>query len=151
MAMARKGSRKITVAGIDYRWRVNRPRRISDWRMERERLDEKFCAIAEQYGLREVADVVFHIPIELYSEPTSKILVKYFGLVVDGFLGIEQVTKVKPSLIAEIIREALQNGWQPEEKEDVIVEIFDNSAQQHCPAVMVMLGKNESVQVKQLC
>ncbi|MEO0770830.1 MAG: hypothetical protein AAFY72_15660, partial [Cyanobacteria bacterium J06649_4] len=61
-AMARKGSRKITVAGIDYRWRVNRPRRISDWRMERERLDEKFCAIAEQYGLREVADVVFRDP-----------------------------------------------------------------------------------------
>ena len=127
MGMAKKGSRKLVVDGVSYRWRVSRPRRISAWRRAPELLDEKYLAIAEQYNLGEVADVVFYIPIEHYSNPKSKLLIRYFGLVVDGFLGIEQFSRIKPGLIADIIREASSRGWRPEQKGDCVVEIFERN------------------------
>lgn len=149
MSIAKKGSRKITVAEVDYQWRVSRPRRISDWRDECDLLDEVYCKIAAQYGPGQVADVVFNIPIELYREPKSKILAKYFGIIIDGFLGIEQVAQIKPGLVADIIRESLRNGWNPAAKDDYMVEIFERkpfkgSTEKLRPAVIVMPGINEA-------
>ena len=112
-------------------------------------LDEVYYKIAAQYGLGQVADVVFNIPIELYHEPKSKILAKYFGIIIDGFLGIEQVAQIKPGLVTNIIRESLRNGWNPSAKGDYMVEIFEReaiggSAEKLRPAVNVMPGINEA-------
>ncbi|WLQ16402.1 hypothetical protein O5O45_10775 [Hahella aquimaris] len=124
MAMPKKGSREISVDGIDYRWRVSRYRIISDWRKETEVLDERYLKAAERYGLGQVADVVFKITVELRNNPASVISVNYFGLVVDGFLGIDQLVSIKPKLVSEIIRASIQAGWNPESQGNHTVEII---------------------------
>lgn len=144
MSIAKKGSRKITVADVDYRWRVSRPRRTSDWRSDRTVLNETYLKLAAKYGLGEVADVIFNIPIELYTEPKSKILIKYFGLIIDGFLGVEQFSQVKPGLISQIISDSRQQGWNPTKKGDYPIEIFENTGEPHRPAIIVLPGINEA-------
>lgn len=143
MSIAKKGSRKITVNGTHYRWRVSRPRKISDYRSESNLLSEDYLNTARKYGLGDVADIVFNVPIELYESPGSKILMKYFGLCVDGFLGPEQFAQIKPSLIAEIIEESIKKGWKPEEKGDFHIELFENTGKKQRPAILVLPNMNE--------
>ena len=107
-------------------------------------LDETYLQIAEHYRLGHIADILFNIPIELYSQPKSKILVKYFGLAVDGFLGIEQFAQIKPGLISRIISESIQHGWEPTQKGDYPIEIFENTGERHRPAIIVLPGINEA-------
>lgn len=138
MSIAKKGSRKIIVNTIAYRWRVPKYKRISDWKIEREVLSEKYMEVAQAYGLGSVADIVFNIPIELYENPKSKIILKYFGLCVDGFMGPEQLAQIKPKLINEIIREALIKGWNPNKKGDIKIELYENTGKRHRPAILVL-------------
>ncbi len=138
MSIQKKGSRKITVNNSDYRWRVSRFRRISDYRVENEVLSEEYIKVAEKYGLGSVADIVFNIPIELYDVPKSKIIVKYFGLCVDGFLGPEQFAQIKPKLISQIIEDAILQGWNPNQKGNFTIEIYENTGKKHRPAILVL-------------
>lgn len=91
-------------------------------------------------------DVLFNLVIEKYREPVSKVIVKYYGLVIDGFLGIDQFTKIKPSFVAQIIEQALGGGWLPDQNGDFKLEIFENSGQKHRPAVLLLPGLNDDVQ-----
>ena len=145
MSMAKKGSRKITVEGVDYRWGVSRYRLVSDWRIDTDFVGEKYVEIARRFGLGEVADVVFNIVIELYQDPKSRIRVKYFGLIIDGFLGPEQYTQIKPRLIAEIVEQSITNGWDPGSRGDYNLEIIENTGEKSRPAVLVLPGFNDDV------
>ena len=138
MSISKTGSRKIAVNGVDYRWRVSRYRMVSDWKIEQDILSEDYLKVARQYGLGSVADIIFNIPIELFNDPKSKIILKYFGLCVDGFLGPEQITQVKPQLIAQVIEKSLLNGWNPHCKGDHTIKLYENSGEKHRPAVLVL-------------
>jgi len=98
--------------------------------------------IAQKYGLGDTVDVLFNFVVELFADPISKIVVKYYGLVIDSFLGFEQFTQIKPPLVAQIIEQAIDNGWTPNQKGDYKVELFENSGQKHRPAVLVLPGFN---------
>lgn len=137
MAITKKGSRKIHVRGCDYRWRVNKFRKVSDWRKESGILQEAYAAAAAKYGLGAVADITFNVPIERYENPVSKIMVKCFGFCVDGFLGIETLMGIKPRTIAAIIEHFLDEGWAPSVKGDRYTELYEQSGDQ-TPALLVI-------------
>jgi hypothetical protein len=146
MSIAKKGSRKITVNGINYRWLVSRRyKQISDWHVDTEVLDEKFVEIAQRFGLGEVADVVFTIVIELYDTPQSKIVANYFDIIVDGFIGPEQFAQIKPKLISELIKQAINNAWNPRVKGDYKLEIFEKSGEKHKPVILALPNLNTDV------
>lgn len=143
--MAKKSSRKITVGGVDYRWRVSRYRWVSDLRVDTSIVDEEFVKVAKRFGLGGIADVVFDIVIQLYEKPKSSIQVKYFAVIVDGFMGPEQYAAIKPRLIAEIIEQSIANGWDPESRDDYNMEIIENTGEKYRPAVLVLPGFNDDV------
>lgn len=100
MTMPRKGSRRIVVAGIPYRWHVSRWKRISGWSpASLELLDRRWLEQARRFGLGDVADVTFSIAVELWDNPVSRIRVRYYAMIIDGFLGPEQLTQIKPQLV----------------------------------------------------
>ncbi|MEM9220726.1 MAG: hypothetical protein AAGD25_41215 [Cyanobacteria bacterium P01_F01_bin.150] len=145
MSLPKKGSKKIHVNGSDYRWLGSKWNKVSDWRADREFVDEEFLAIAQKFGLGDTADVYFNLVIEKHENPVSKIAVKYFGKVIDGFLGIEQFTQIKPSLVSKVIGQALESGWNPDQKGDFALEIYENSGEKHRPAVLALPGLNDEV------
>lgn len=145
MSLSKKGTRKIIVNGVYYRWRVSQYQIVSNWRVDAEVIDGKYLEIAQRFGLGDIADVVFNIVIELYDDPKSKMIVKYFGLVVDGFLGPEQFVQIKPKLVSELIGHGTNNGWVPNLKGDYKLEIFENSGKKHRPAVVVLPNLNDEV------
>lgn len=138
MSLSKKGSRRIIVNGVDYRWKVSRYKLISEWRSEPDLLSEDYLKAAGKYGLGDIADVVFNIVIELYDNPQSKIIVKYFGLCVDGFLSIETLVQIKPQLVADIIEKSTLNGWIPAHKENYTGNLFENSGKIHRPAILIL-------------
>lgn len=139
MAIAKKGSRKITVQGHIFRWRVNGYSIKSEWRSESKVLSEEYTEIAAKYGLGEIADITFHIPVELYESPASKIIIKCFGFCVDGFLGIEQLLEIKPKTIAAVIEHFLNEGWDPRNKGDRYIELYEQSNTNN-PSILVIPG-----------
>lgn len=145
MGMAKKGSRRITVNEMTYRWRVSRWRRLSGWKpADLELLDPRWLEQARRLGLGDVADVVFNIAIELYEEPAARILVKYYAKVVDGFLGIEQLTQVKPQLVREIIERALASRWDPRGRTNHDVELVENSGDPRRPVLLLLPGWDDA-------
>mgnify|MGYP006955658625 CR=1 FL=1 len=103
-----------------------------------ELLDQRWLATARGFGLGDVADIVFNIPIERYEAPASRLLVKYYAMIVDGFLGPEQFTQIKPSLIREIIVHARAAGWDPGAKGEQILELVENAGLPHRPALLLL-------------
>ncbi|MBK9001161.1 MAG: hypothetical protein IPM35_36025 [Myxococcales bacterium] len=141
MTLAKKGARKIVVAGVAYRWHVSRWRRVSDWTPARAGLvDEGWLDRAEKLGLGRVADVTFTIAVERYDRPASKLLTTYHALVVDGFLGPEQLTRIQPRLVGRIVAHAVESGWDPGGSRDFRMEIVENSGKPHRPALLVVPG-----------
>jgi hypothetical protein len=92
MAIPRKGSRIVTVHGLQYRWRI--------------RHKPTYCegAFASH----------FSVAVERVDE-TSRcvLLLKTQVPRPDNWLGQASVS-VKPNMIAESIKGALAHGWQPE-------------------------------------
>ena len=145
MGIPKKGARKLIVKDIEYRWRVSRYRLVSDWRIDTEIVDKKYLGVAKQFGLGDVADVIFTIAIERYNEPQSKLIVKYYGLIIDGFLGPEQLVQIKPSLVKTLILESLSHGWHPGQKGDFTLDLFENTGSKLRPAILVLPGINDSI------
>lgn len=147
MTMPRKGSRKIVLAGIAYRWHASRWRKISGWSpASLELLDPRWLEQARRFGLGDVADVAFTIAVELYDKPVSRIRVQYYAMVVDGFLGFEQLTQLKPRLVRTIIERALASGWSPDKSGDFSLEIVENTGQERRPALLVLPGLNNDIE-----
>ena len=143
MSLPKKKSRKISVRGNEFRWLVSDWHRISDWSADSEFVDRTYLEIARNFGLGDTADVYFNLVIEQYSKPVSKVIVNYYGMVVEGFLGYEQFTQIKPSFVAQIIEQAIEGGWQPNQKGDYQIKVYENSGEKHRPAVLVLPGLNE--------
>jgi hypothetical protein len=137
MGMAKKGSRKIDVDGTTYRWRVSHWRQVSDWQADAEFLDERFLQAARQFGLGDVAAVLFHVVIERHADPRSRITAKYHSFVVDGFLGFEQLAQIKPGFVAGLIRRCLGTGWDPAGRSSMEVEIFERVERDRRDAVLL--------------
>lgn len=87
-------------------------------------MDEEFMRYARYYGLGSVSDIVFNVPVELYKNPGSKIVITFYALRVDGFHGPEQLMMIKPGLIARLIKICIGAGWNPKEKGDFKVKLF---------------------------
>lgn len=145
MAIPKKGSRKIIVDDIEYIYRVSKPKKKSDWREEENELNENFLNYAQHYGLGQVMDVNFGIVIQLSKKPVSNIFVKYHSIVIDGFLGIEQITQIKPNLIAHLIKTALLDGWNPSEKGDYRLTLAEQNTKDKEPIVLQLPDMNNSI------
>jgi hypothetical protein len=142
MSIPKTGSRKIRVNGEEFRWRITRFQKTSDWRSGEGVMSEDYMRHARYYGLGDIKDIVFRIPVELYEKPVSKVLINYRGLLVDGFHGPEQLVTVKPKLIAWVINKCLENGWDPHKKPDLHVMILENEKQAE-PGVLVFEAKSK--------
>lgn len=145
MAIPKKGSKKITVNNIEYIYRVSKPKKKSDWRKEENELNENFLTYAEYYGLGQVMDVNYGIVIQLFEKPVSNIFIKYHSIVVDGFLGIEQITQVKPNLITHLIKTAILNGWKPSEKGDYKFNLAEQNTKNKEPIVLQLPNMNDPI------
>lgn len=144
--LGRKSSRKLVVDGVEYRFKVSRWRKVSDWKPASAGLvDERWLEAARKVGLGDVANVVFTIAIELAEMPGSKLIVTYHTHVIDGFLGPEQFTRIQPSLVATLVREARSVGWKPGERGDMRLHIVENSELPERPALLVLPGLNDDI------
>lgn len=91
MAIAKKGTRNIEVNGIQFLYKVSKIKKKSDWRQQENELDKSFIKYAQHFGLGMVKDATVNIVVQLAHNPVSSIYVKCHTLVVDGFMGPEQI------------------------------------------------------------
>ncbi|MCX5384725.1 hypothetical protein [Streptomyces sp. NBC_00083] len=91
MALARKGSRRITVDGVDYRWRLRR----------RPTYSQDMCWSPATYAV-EHADAPGTTLVITTNQPHPS---SVFG---------QSATPVRPSDVADTIRTARARGWMPE-------------------------------------
>lgn len=125
MAIAKKGSRKIIIDDIEYLYKISKIKQESDWREQNNELSERFMKYARYYGLGQVKDVTINIFIQLKENPISNCFVTISTILIDSFFGPEQITQIKPKFVAELIRHALVNGWQPTEKGDFKINVLE--------------------------
>ncbi len=90
MAIPKKGSRKIVVNDIVYRWRVR-------WK--------------PSYA-QECEGSNFTTAVELFEEPKSVLHITFPWVRYDAYFGVAEKS-VTPKLIEQCIKNALQEGWQP--------------------------------------
>ncbi|MEU6393594.1 hypothetical protein [Streptomyces sp. NPDC046939] len=90
MALVKKGSRRITVDGIPYRWRIRR----------RPTYGQALCWSPLTYA------------VELADAPGSTLVVTTNQPHPNNWL-IESVSAVVPSAVADGVRTARTNGWSP--------------------------------------
>lgn len=135
----RKGSRKLIVGDVAYRWVVSRWRRRSAWGpAEAGAIDARWLAVAQRFGLGEVANVAFTLAAELEQEARSRLVVTIHAHVIDGFLGPEQTTRVTPRTARELIEEATRGGWDPHGAESFALSAFDRSTSPSEPKLLLL-------------
>ncbi len=138
MAFSKRGSRRITVDQQLYLYKVGRIKKKSDWRPAGNgELDDSFLNIARHYGLGDVADATLTIAIQAKVDAASSMFVKFYSILVDGFMGSEQVLTVTPAVVASLIRHGLEKGWKPSEKGDVRIEIIEKRDNDHKPVLLL--------------
>lgn len=91
MAIPKKGSRKITVDGVDYRWTIRKKPTYSQ-------------ALCQGNVLAAV---------ELYDKPFSVLSINFPWVRYDNWFGIAE-QPVTPKHIEQCIRRAIAKGWKPE-------------------------------------
>ena len=108
MSLNRKKSRKITVDGVLYRWCVAKhPHEFQN--------PEPPESMIIYYSN--------NIIIELLNSPQSQIISTYsYKAKVREVWDVNPVTGITPKAVAEIIIEALDNGWNPQMKENYKLE-----------------------------
>ena len=94
MALLRKGSRRITVDGTVYRWRVrHRP---------------TYC---QGSGWSSMIFAVEHA-----ESPGQALVVDTGGPRPDNWMGLDPAAPITPRVVATAIRRALPEGWSPQAK-----------------------------------
>jgi len=136
MAIAKKGARKITINQITYLFKVSKIKKKSDWRAQNDELDETFLKYARYNGIGQVKDITINIVIQLAENPISKMLIKINTILINGFMGAEQITQVKPKLIAELVNIGLNNGWKPSLKGDYRLNLLETNAKAKKPILL---------------
>ena len=125
MAISKNGSRKIIVDEVKYLYKVSKIKNKSGWREQEDELDDTFMKYASYYGLGKVKDITINIVIQLMENPVSNMFIKFNTILVDGFMGAEQITQIKPKLISELINKGLNDGWKPSEKGDYRLSLLE--------------------------
>jgi hypothetical protein len=133
MAVSKKGARKIRIGQVDYLYKVSKIKGKSDWREQRNELDDTFMKYAACYGLGQVQDSTIDIVIQLYDNPISSMFIRIHTILVDGFLGPEQIIKIKPNFIAQLITTTLDGKWNPYEKGDYRLTIAEKQSKEEKP------------------
>ncbi|WP_044208691.1 hypothetical protein [Flammeovirga sp. OC4] len=123
MAFPKKGSRNIEVDGIRFQYKISKLKPISDWRQEGNELNDNFKKYAQQYGLGSVRDATINVVIQSMDNSVSSMFIKCHTLLIDGFLGPEQVIQIKPNQVSQLIRKGLNDGWNPNKKGDYRLEL----------------------------
>jgi hypothetical protein len=93
MAIAKKGSRRIVVESVPYRWTI-RPRPTY---------------------VQALAQSPMSFAVELESDGRTTLVVTVDTSRPDNWLGAESCA-ILPSVVERAIRQALQQGWHPDEK-----------------------------------
>lgn len=141
MTLAKKGLRRLVLAGTAYRFKVSRWRRVSEWSPASAGLvDERWVAEARKLGLGDTANVEFTIAVQAEAAPASKLIATYHAKVVDGFLGIEQWTRIGPSLVVALIEHSVAAGWDPLLRGDYRVHVVENRDGPVRPLLLVLPG-----------
>lgn len=94
MTLPKKGSRRIVVDNIAYRWAIRRKPTYN-----------------EALGDRNTQAAV-----ELYDNPRSTLLVYFPWVRNDSWMTLTAQPPITPNLIEQCIREAIAGGWSPDEK-----------------------------------
>lgn len=145
MALSKKGIRKITIDGKTYQYKISKIKKVSEWKEEDGQLNETFMEYAKYYGLGSVADAVINIIIQSTGFQISRIIVKIHTLLIDGFMGPEQITQVTPRLISHLIKIALEDNWNPQEKPDYRMELAEQNTKDKQPVILQLPKFNEDV------
>jgi len=102
MTIPKKGSRKITVEEVNYRWAITRkPPRSQD-------LDNANVSAA----------------VELAENPRSVLSISFSGVGYDKWIGIAP-KPVTPKHIETCIKRALNEGWQPNKNGSAFTKTSD--------------------------
>ncbi|MFJ7421827.1 hypothetical protein ACIQXD_24925 [Streptomyces uncialis] len=92
MALNKKGSRRITVDGIEYRWRIRRKPSYT----------QGLCWTPLTYAVEAASG----------SEPGTTLIVTSDQVHPSSWVGAEAVP-IRPAHVAASIREARDRGWKP--------------------------------------
>lgn len=95
MAIPRKGSRRLTVDGVAYRWRIR----------------QRPTYMQGAFGH------TLNLAVELADDPQCTLIVELAQAHPCNWLG-DPAVPVKPSQVTDHIRNALDSGWQPENQGD---------------------------------
>jgi len=138
MAFSKKGLRKIRIDNMAYCYKIGKLQTKSNWRKENNELDQTFMHYAAHYGLGQVKDAT--ITIALYPEacPTSRLFIAVHTLLVDGFLGPEQIIQISPSLISVFIKNALKQGWKTNKKGDFRIDFAQKLSTNAKPTLLLL-------------
>ena len=145
MAFPKKGSRHIEVDGISFIYKISKIKPKSDWRQEDNELDENFMKYAQYYGLGSVRDATINIAIQSMDDSISIMFIKCHTLLVDGFLGPEQIIQIKPNQVSQLIRKGLNDGWNPNKKGDYRLEVVQKCTNEKKPVILQLPGMNENI------
>lgn len=102
MGIPKKGSRKITVDSIEYRWRIR-------WK--------------PSYG-QAIGESGLTASVELYEDSESTLIIAFPWLRLDAWVGFSD-QPVTPKLIEICIKSALSQGWKPNEKGKAFTLIYE--------------------------
>jgi hypothetical protein len=103
MAIPKKGSRKIIVNEIEFRWRVR-------WKPT---------------DSQAVCDSNMTAAIEFYENPQSVLSVEFPWVRYDAWFGVAE-QPITPKIIEICIKNALAQGWKPNEKGKTFVIKHEN-------------------------
>jgi hypothetical protein len=145
MAFSSKGIRLIVVNGFRFNYKISKLKKKSKWRKEVNELDETFMKYASHYGLGMVKDATINISVQLTSDPVSNMFVKCHTVLVDGFLGPEQIIEITPKLISNLIKRGLEDGWSPEKKGDYRMELAQKMMNGRKPVILQLPNMNEHI------
>ena len=145
MAISKKGSRKIVVNQVPYLYKVSKIKKKSDWRTQKDELNDTFMKYASYYGLGQVKDITINVVVQLQERPVSRLLIKVHTILVDGFMGAEQITQIKPQLIAQLITQCLDDGWKPAEKGDFRLNLVEKQTKDKQPVILQLPNMNEGI------
>lgn len=146
MAISKKGSRKINVNGVEYLYKVSKIKKKSEWRKQEDELNDTFTKYANHYGLGKVKDITINIVIQLESNPVSNFFVKINSILVDGFMGSEQITQITPKFVSQLISKGLNDGWKPSLKGDYRISILETKTKEKEPVILQIPNMNEGIE-----
>lgn len=143
MSISKKGTRKIIVDEIEYLYKVSKPKKKSDWREQENEVNETFIEYASYFGLGKVKDITINIVVQLYNKPVSSLFVKCHSILIDGFMGAEQIMQITPKLVSNLILEAINDDWDPFNKRDYRMNIVEQNSKNKEPIILKLpdMGK----------